>query len=94
MLHTIGPQSGVSLMRRTFEPASAALAAVVVPSAMGVTRNFYARFAEWRAATSPRRSTIAASASRRRRRCGFQVDIRDWATQDCGLLVPQWLAAR
>ncbi|HJY42761.1 MAG TPA: alpha/beta hydrolase [Steroidobacteraceae bacterium] len=50
MLHTIGLQSGASLILRTFARAPAPLAAVVVPSAMGVTQNFYARFAEWLAA--------------------------------------------
>ena len=50
MLHTIDLQSGASLVLNTFEPAGAPQAAVVVPSAMGVTQNFYARFAEWLAA--------------------------------------------
>ena len=43
MLHTIDLHSGAALTLRTFEPAAAPLAAIVVPSAMGVTQNFYAR---------------------------------------------------
>ncbi len=86
MLHTIDLQGGAPLFLRTFEPADAPRAAVVVPSAMGVTQNFYARFAEWLAARGYLAVTFdyrgigqSAPASLR----GFEIDIRDWATQDC-----------
>ena len=96
MLHTIGLQSGASLVMHTFEPASAPLAAVVVPSAMGVTQNFYARFAEWLAARGYLAATfdyrgIGQSAPAKLR--GFQVDIRDWATQDCPAVI-EFMKAR
>jgi predicted alpha/beta hydrolase len=50
MHHTIDLHSGAALTLLMFEPAAAPLAAVVVPSAMGVTQGFSARFAEWLAA--------------------------------------------
>ena len=37
--------TGVSI--RVFEPAQVARAVVVIPSAMGVAQQYYARFAEW-----------------------------------------------
>jgi predicted alpha/beta hydrolase len=90
MIHTIELQSGAGLVLRTFEPAGAPLAAVVLPSAMGVTQNFYARFAEWLAARGYLAATFdyrgigqSAPASLR----GFEVDIRDWATQDCAAVI-------
>ena len=53
---------------------------------MGVTQSFYARFAEWLAARGYLAVTFdyrgigqSAPASLR----GFEIDIRDWATQDC-----------
>jgi predicted alpha/beta hydrolase len=90
MIHTIELQSGAGLVLRTFEPAGAPLAAVVLPSAMGVTQNFYARFAEWLAARGYLAATFdyrgigqSAPASLR----GFEIDIRDWATQDCAAVI-------
>jgi predicted alpha/beta hydrolase len=96
MLHTIGLHSGASLALRRFEPACAPVAAVVVPSAMGVTQNFYARFAEWLAACGYLAATfdyrgIGQSAPATLR--GFQVDIRDWATQDCPAVI-EFIKAR
>jgi predicted alpha/beta hydrolase len=90
MHHTIDLHSGAALILRTFEPASAPLAAVVVPSAMGVTQAFYGRFAEWLAARGYLAATfdyrgIGQSAPAKLR--GFQVDIRDWATQDCRAVI-------
>jgi predicted alpha/beta hydrolase len=90
MIHTIDLQGGAGLVLRTFEPAGAPLAAVVLPSAMGVTQNFYARFAEWLAARGYLAATFdyrgigqSAPASLR----GFEIDIRDWATQDCAAVI-------
>src|SRR4030095_2776380 len=94
MLHTIGLQGGASpdlrIILRTFEPASAPLAAVVVPSAMGVTQSFSRRFAEWLAARGYLAATfdyrgIGQSAPAKLR--GYQIDIRDWATQDCPAVI-------
>jgi predicted alpha/beta hydrolase len=96
MLHTIRVHSSASLILRTFEPASAPLAAVVIPSAMGVTQNFYAHFAEWLAARGYLAATLdyrgigqSAPASLR----GYDVDIRDWATQDCPAVI-EFIEAR
>lgn len=84
MIHTIDLQGGASLILHTFEPAAAPLAVVVVPSAMGVTQNFYARFAEWLAErgylaatfdyrgigqSAPRARVCAAHMRRCARRC-------------------------
>ncbi|HEV8334154.1 MAG TPA: alpha/beta fold hydrolase [Steroidobacteraceae bacterium] len=96
MLHTIDLHSGAALTLRTFEPAAAPLAAVVVPSAMGVTQNFYGRFAQWLAARGYLAATfdyrgIGQSAPATLR--GFQVDIRDWATQDCPAVI-EFMKAR
>src|ERR1044072_7881248 len=90
MLHTIGLHSGAAFVLRTFEPATAPIAAVVLPSAMGVTQSFYSRFAQWRAAQGYLAATfdyrgIGQSAPATLR--GFQVDIRDWATQDCPAVI-------
>jgi predicted alpha/beta hydrolase len=101
MLHTIELRGGAAVVARdparpadagravvlhTFEPVAAPRAVVVVPSAMGVTQNFYARFAEWLATRGYLAVTFdyrgigqSAPASLR----GFEIDIRDWATQDC-----------
>jgi predicted alpha/beta hydrolase len=86
MLHTISLQGGAPLVLNTFESTAAPRAAVVVPSAMGVTQSFYARFAEWLAARGYLAVTfdyrgIGQSAPPSLR--GFEIDIRDWATQDC-----------
>ncbi|HKU13883.1 MAG TPA: alpha/beta fold hydrolase [Steroidobacteraceae bacterium] len=90
MLHTIRLSNGASLALHTFEPESTPLAAVVIPSAMGVTQDFYARFAEWLAARGYLAATfdyrgIGQSAPATLR--GFDIDIRDWATQDCAAVI-------
>jgi predicted alpha/beta hydrolase len=90
MLHTISLQGEASIALRTFEPAGAPLAAIVVPSAMGVTQSFYSRFAEWLAARGYLAATfdyrgIGQSAPPTLR--GFEIDIRDWATQDCAAVI-------
>ena len=84
MHHTIDLHSGAALTLRTFEPAAAPLAAVVVPSAMGVTQSFYGRFAEWLAARGYLAATFdyrGIGLSAPAPRLGFQVDIRSRATQ-------------
>jgi predicted alpha/beta hydrolase len=90
MIHAINLQGGASLVLRTFQPAGSPLAVVVVPSAMGVTQNFYSRFAEWLAARGYLAATfdyrgIGQSAPATLR--GFEIDIRDWATQDCAAVI-------
>jgi predicted alpha/beta hydrolase len=57
---------------------------------MGVTQNFYSRFAEWLAARGYLAATfdyrgIGQSAPATLR--GFEIDIRDWATQDCAAVI-------
>jgi predicted alpha/beta hydrolase len=86
MLHTISLQGGAPLVLNTFEPADPPRAAVVVPSAMGVTQSYYARFAQWLAERGYLAVTfdyrgIGRSAPDSLR--GFEIDIRDWAQQDC-----------
>ena len=90
MHHTIRLQGGAPLVLRTFEPAGAPLAVIVLPSAMGVTQSYYSRFAEWLAARGYLAATfdyrgIGQSAPATLR--GFEVDIRDWATQDCAAVI-------
>jgi predicted alpha/beta hydrolase len=88
--HTLALPNGASLVLRAFEPASAPLATVVVPSAMGVAQHFYARFAEWLASKGYRAVTfdyrgIGLSAPRSLR--GFQVNLSDWAREDCAAVI-------
>jgi predicted alpha/beta hydrolase len=45
--HTIRLSNDASLVLRLFAPTADPRAAVIVPSAMGVVQNYYARFAEW-----------------------------------------------
>lgn len=88
--HTLPMPNATSLMLRVFEPASAPLATVVVPSAMGVVQNFYARFADWLASRGYRVVTfdyrgIGLSAPPALR--GYKIDICDWARQDCAAVI-------
>ena len=82
-------QNGTSLVVRTFEPAGPPRAAVVVPSAMGVAQQFYARFATWLSAQGYlvvtfdyRGIGLSAPVSLR----GYQVNIFDWA-RDCEAVI-------
>jgi predicted alpha/beta hydrolase len=76
---------------RVFEPpAGAPKASVIVPCAMGVVQNFYARFAEWLASQGYSVTTfdyrgigLSAPASLR----GFHVNILDWAREDCAAVI-------
>jgi predicted alpha/beta hydrolase len=57
---------------------------------MGVTQSYYSRFAEWLAARGYLAATfdyrgIGQSAPATLR--GFDIDIRDWATQDCAAVI-------
>lgn len=88
--HVIAIENGGSLVLRLFEPTATPRAAVIVPSAMGVAQNFYARFAEWLSshgfvvATFDYRG-IGLSAPRSLR--GFDVNIDGWAKQDCAAVI-------
>jgi predicted alpha/beta hydrolase len=73
-----------------FETSGAPKASVVVPSAMGVAQNFYARFAEWLASQGYSVTTfdyrgIGLSAPPSLR--GFRIDIVDWAREDCAAVI-------
>src|SRR5689334_25085530 len=88
--HTLGFDSQAGLVLRVFEPVGVPKASVVVPAAMGVVQNFYARFAEWLAAQGYcvitfdyRGVGLSAPSSLR----GFKVDIVDWARQDCAEVI-------
>jgi predicted alpha/beta hydrolase len=88
--HAVAVQNGSLIALRTFDPPAAARAAVIVPSAMGVAQNYYARFAEWLAAQGYLAVTfdyrgIGLSAPKSLR--GYRVDIHDWATQDCAAAI-------
>lgn len=78
-----------ALVLCAFEPSTPLRATVVIPSAMGVAQNYYARFAEWLAGQGYRVITfdyrgIGLSAPRSLR--GFEIDIFDWA-QDCAAVI-------
>jgi predicted alpha/beta hydrolase len=88
--HALRFDGGTSLVLRVFEPSAAPVAAIIVPSAMGVAQNFYARFAEWLAVQGYLAITfdyrgIGLSAPRSLR--GFEIDILDWARQDCAAVI-------
>ena len=90
MHHTIASAERCIARPAHVRSGAAPLAAVIVPSAMGVTQSFYARFAEWLAARGYlvvtfdyRGIGLSAPATLR----GFEVDIRDWATQDCAAVI-------
>jgi predicted alpha/beta hydrolase len=70
--------------------APAPRAAVVIPSAMGVAQQYYARFATWLAAQGYLVATFdyrGVGLSRPASLRGFEVDIVDWATQDCAAVI-------
>lgn len=88
--HTIPMQNGTALVLRTFEAATAPRAAVVIPSAMGVAQQFYAKFAEWLASQGflvvtfdYRGIGLSAPDSLR----GFQMDLFRWAREDCAAVI-------
>ena len=88
--HTLAMQNGTSLVLRQFDSGAAPRAAVIIPSAMGVAQNFYARFAEWLSSQGFLVVTfdyrgVGLSAPRSLR--GYDVSIRDWATQDCASVI-------
>ena len=89
-IHTIGLQGGASLVLRTFEPAARAARrgrrsfrdgrhAELLRALRGV-----ARARGYLAATFDYRG-IGQSAPATLR--GFEIDIRDWATQDCAAVI-------
>jgi predicted alpha/beta hydrolase len=84
-MHTLTLQNGSSLVIRLYETA-APRGAVVIPSAMGVSQQYYSRFAAWLAAQGYLVVTFdyrGVGLSRPSSLRGFEVDIVDWATQDC-----------
>jgi predicted alpha/beta hydrolase len=88
--HSVALQNGESLVLRTFDPPGEPRAAIIVPCAMGVAQNFYARFAEWLASQGYLVATfdyrgIGLSAPKSLR--GYRVSIFDWATQDCAAVI-------
>ena len=81
----IHAENGAHCVLQAFGSPRDAKGAVVVPSAMGVAQNFYARFAEWLAGQGYFVVTfdyrgIGRSAPATLR--GFRADIFDWA-RDC-----------
>lgn len=87
--HTLAMPNDTVLVLRAFEPPGPPRAIVIVPSAMGVAQNFYARFAEWLAdqgylviTFDYRGIGLSAPASLR----GFEIDIFDWA-RDCAAAI-------
>lgn len=88
--HALGIDPRASVVLRVFEPSGAPKGSIIVPSAMGVAQNFYARFAEWLATQGYSVTTfdyrgIGASAPPSLR--GFHVNIVDWARQDCAAVI-------
>jgi predicted alpha/beta hydrolase len=85
--HALSFDPRASVVLRVFEPPSGApKASVIVPAAMGVSQNFYARFAEWLASQGYSVTTfdyrgigLSAPSSLR----GFRINIVDWAREDC-----------
>lgn len=88
--HPLAMQNGSALVLRLFEPASAPRAAVIIPSAMGVAQNYYARFAEWLSgqgflvATFDYRGIGLSAPSQLR---GYDMNIINWATEDCAAAI-------
>jgi predicted alpha/beta hydrolase len=88
--HAITVETGATLVLRIFESPEAPRAAVIIPSAMGVVQHYYARFAEWLAskgflvATFDYRGVGLSAPSSLR---GFEIDIVDWARQDCAAVI-------
>jgi predicted alpha/beta hydrolase len=88
--HTVAMSNDTSLALRIFQATAAPRAAVIVPSAMGVGQNYYGRFADWLASQGFLVATfdyrgIGLSAPRSLR--GFEIDINDWATEDCAAVI-------
>jgi predicted alpha/beta hydrolase len=86
---TLTARNGATRVLRTFESVDAPQAVVIVPSAMGVGQQYYARFAEWLSARGYLVITfdyrgIGESAPPSLR--GFHADIFDWA-QDCEAII-------
>ncbi len=87
--HILRAGNGAQCVLRVFDPPGEAKGTVVVPSAMGVAQNFYARFAEWLAGQGYFVVTfdyrgIGRSAPATLR--GFRADIFDWA-RDCEAVI-------
>jgi predicted alpha/beta hydrolase len=81
---------GSSLVCRTFRSIETPRAAVIIPSAMGVAQKYYTSFAEWLALQGYEVTTfdyrgIGLSAPRSLR--GYPVNLFDWATQDCAVVI-------
>jgi predicted alpha/beta hydrolase len=88
--HALSFDPRASVVLRVFEPSGPPKASVIIPSAMGAAQNFYARFAEWLAAQGYAVITfdyrgIGLSAPPSLR--GFQINIVDWARQDCAAVI-------
>lgn len=88
--HVLSFDPRANVVLRLFEPSGPAKGSVIVPSAMGVAQNFYARFAEWLAGQGYWVTTfdyrgigLSAPASLR----GFHINIVDWARQDCAAVI-------
>lgn len=87
--HILHADSRAQCVLRVFDSPAHPKGTVVVPSAMGVAQNFYARFAEWLAAQGYRVITfdyrgIGCSAPATLR--GFAANIFDWA-RDCEAII-------
>lgn len=87
--HMIALRNDATLAMRIFAPSQATRGVVVIPSAMGVAQNYYARFAEWLAGQGYQVVTfdyrgIGLSAPQSLR--GFKADIFDWA-RDCAAVI-------
>jgi predicted alpha/beta hydrolase len=88
--HALSFDPRASVVLRVFAPTGPPKASVVVPAAMGVAQNFYARFAEWLATQGYAVTTfdyrgIGLSAPPSLR--GFRIDIVDWAREDCAAVI-------
>jgi predicted alpha/beta hydrolase len=88
--HTLDLGRGTNLVLRVFGSPGAPVASVIVPSAMGVVQNYYARFAEWLAARGYCVITfdyrgIGLSAPESLR--GFSIRLVDWAREDCAEVI-------
>lgn len=88
--HTLAMPRGTALVARVFSSPQTPRARLIVPCAMGVAQYYYARFAEWLAGQGYEVATfdyrgIGLSAPPSLR--GFQIDIFDWAKQDCAAVI-------
>lgn len=78
------------VVARFFAPPGEAKAAVLVVPAMGVTQAYYAPFAAWLAAQGYLVATFdyrGIGQSRHGRLRGLDVDVLDWARQDCAAMI-------